>query len=48
MLTEARKKAEKEAQKILEQADKETELLKSSATSKMDQARDTIIKQLIG
>jgi vacuolar-type H+-ATPase subunit H len=37
MMAEARKKAEEEAQKILDQADKETEALKSSATSKMDQ-----------
>jgi F0F1-type ATP synthase membrane subunit b/b' len=48
MIEQARKEAEGEAKKILDQAEAETAELKSSASSKMDQARNIIVKQLIG
>jgi V/A-type H+-transporting ATPase subunit G/H len=48
MIEQARKEAAEEAKKILDQAEKETAELRSNASSKMDQARNTIVKQLIG
>ena len=48
MITQARKEAEEEAKTILAQAEEETASLKSTASAKMDKAREIIVKQLLG